>query len=189
MNRRWIYLGFTLLAAGLVWWASRPETAPPGDVWDRPDRSLPALLEGEGAWPPFADLLLRVEQSPAPAVSLLRGGGCALQGEELRQQAAWTDDGRLQIALGPRRGPGTCPALELLLRPGEPLRLQARGLLPAPERGALRNLRGRAVLAQAAWDGSEPLALELRVQGENRAGVVLTYEAALVLPAPLPRPR
>ncbi len=194
MNRRWVYLGFVLSAAGLVWWAGREPSAPDTGPWDRSDPSFAALVEPDAPWPAFAELAPRVEPGAA-GEAFLRGPGCEVRGESLRTAVARTEQGWWQVALAPAAPGQSCPAVEFLLRTeGEgrpegrvPARVQGRVLLAGAQRTALRNLRGRVGLVGDGGEGAPAPRLVFRVQGEDRSGATLTLEGTAVL-EPYPAP-
>lgn len=182
MNRRFVYLGFVLVAAWLVWWSGREQTPPAGDTWERLDADVPALVHRDALWGPFAYVASRADGAAEIEGLSITAPGCAKGGAELRVLVATSEEGELHVALVPV-DEASCPALELLLRPateGGAL-ARARVLLAGERRGALRNLRGRVTLDEA-WRGELPLSLHLRVQGEDAAGEVVTVEATLVVP-------
>jgi hypothetical protein len=186
VNRRWIYLGFVLLAAALIWWTGSEDDTPPARFWDRPGGPLPGLVRTSEPWGLFAEVALREAAGLKVSAPSLSGPTCEVSGHDsLRVLSAWTADGWLHLALSPVDR-SSCPALEVLLLPagGGGPRVNARALLGSREPVALRNPRGRVTLSRAGWDGEFPLALEVRLQGEDADGRPTTLEATFSLEVP-----
>lgn len=177
--------------AGVFWWRARGAAPPAGDLWERPSRVV-SLVRPEARWGPFVDLIARLDPTlsvPAPRLvreapglepAGLEGAAELAAHVQLRPE---TDGGSvLAVALDPPVDT-VLPAIELRLSTGDTGRPRVRGrvLLAGDPPAPLRDLRGRVTLSRADPTAPGPLALELFLQGEDRARRPLSIRAAFAV--------